>query len=200
MSEGKDMITNVDVRRSAAGLMTDLAIALPLVGIDAVARLTPHPPNFTPIVASALFAGVVLGSRLLAFIVPIAAMAISDALLGFPDWQTMIVVYAAIALPVALGLFARQSERPMLILSLAVASSMIFFIATNFAVWMFSGMYSPDAAGLLKCYVAALPFFKNSIMGDLFLDRSVVRHAVDLALQHFAIAPRQLGRALNTLV
>jgi hypothetical protein len=61
-------------------------------------------------------------------------------------------------------------------------------------------MYSPDAAGLLKCYVAALPFFKNSIMGDLFLDRSVVRHAVDLALQHFAIAPRQLGRALNTLV
>jgi hypothetical protein len=116
----------------------------------------------------ALFAGVVLGSRLLAFIVPIAAMAISDALLGSPDWQTMIVVYAAVAMPVALGLFARQSEVPTLILSLAVASSMIFFVATNFAVWTFSGMYTPDAAGLLTCYVAALPFFKNSIMGDLF--------------------------------
>jgi hypothetical protein len=161
------MMTNLHVRHSAALLMKDLAIVLLLVGIDAVARLTPHPPNFTSMVASALFAGAVLGSHLIAFIVPIAAMAISDALLGFPDWQSMIVVYAAVAMPVALGRFARRSEVPMLIPALAV-SSVIFFVVTNFAVWMFSGMYAPDAAGLLKCYVAALPFFKNSIMGDLF--------------------------------
>ena len=122
MAEGKDMMANLHVRHSAPLLMTDLAIALLLVGIDAVARLTSHPPNFTPMLASALFAGAVFGSRLIAFSVPIAAMAISDALLGFPDWQTMIVVYAAVAMPVALGPFARRSEVPMLILSLAVAS------------------------------------------------------------------------------
>ena len=80
----------------------------------------------------------------------------------------MFVVYAAVVMAAALGLLARQSVGPLLIGALAVTSSVIFFVATNFAVWMFSGMYTHDAAGLFSCYVAALPFFQNSIISDLF--------------------------------
>jgi hypothetical protein len=106
--------------------------------------------------------------RFLAFILPIAAMAISDTLLGFSDWPVTMAVYAASALPAALGLLARRSAGPILILSLAATSSVIFFVVTNFAVWISGGMYTLEAAGLLRCYVAALPFFQTSLVGDLF--------------------------------
>jgi hypothetical protein len=153
--------------------MTDLVLACFLIGLDVVARQAPHAPNFTPVAASALFAGAVLSSRMLAFIVPLAAMALADCTLGFYDWNVMVVVYAAIAMPAALGVFARRSATPSLVLPLAVTSSVIFYIATNWAVWMFSGSYARDTGGLLKCYVAAIPFFKNTLMGDLFWTASL---------------------------
>jgi hypothetical protein len=162
------MMTSRDVRRVAPVAITDLALAFGLVGLDIIARLAPHAPNFTPVAASALFAGAVLRSRALAFIVPLAAMVLADGALGFYDWRVMVVVYAAIAMPAALGVFARRSGAPLLVLPFAVTSSMVFFVATNWAVWMFSGIYPRDAGGLLKCYAAAIPFFQNTLMGDLF--------------------------------
>jgi hypothetical protein len=149
-------------------VMTDLLLVCFLIGLDVGARLMPHVPNFTPVAASALFAGAVLSSRALAFIVPLVAMALADGMLGFYEWNVMAAVYASIAAPAALGIFARRSATPLLVFPLAVTSSVIFFIATNWAVWMFSGGYARDAGGLLKCYAAAIPFFKNTLIGDLF--------------------------------
>jgi hypothetical protein len=145
----------------------ELALAFGLVGLDVVARLLPHAPNFTPIAASALFAGAVLG-RPLALAVPLAAMALSDLFLGFYDWRVMIFVYAGLTMPAAIGVLTRRSCNPIRLLPLAAASSVVFFVTSNFAVWMFSGIYARDVGGLVKCYIAALPFFQNTLMGDLF--------------------------------
>jgi hypothetical protein len=67
-----------------------------------------------------------------------------------------------------LGLLTRDSWKPIRLVPLAALSSVFFFVTSNFAVWMFSGIYARDAAGLVKCYIAALPFFQNTLMGDLF--------------------------------
>jgi hypothetical protein len=158
---------NRHVHRGALLTMTDAGLALGLIALDVVARLLPHAPNLTPVAASALFAGAIFASRALAFLVPLAAMALADALLGFHDWHLMIVVYAAMAVPAALGMLARRWAAPLLAFPLAAASSVIFFVTTNWAVWMFSGIYSRDVGGLLKCYVAAIPFFQNTLTGDL---------------------------------
>ena len=147
--------------------LTEFWIAIGLVGLDVVARLLPHAPNFTPVAASALFAGAVLRSRALALAVPIAAMLISDLVLGCPDWRIMMVVYAALAAPAVLGRWGRP-RGAIVLAPLAVSSSLLFFASTNFAVWAFSGIYALDLAGLIACYVAALPFLYNTLLGDMF--------------------------------
>src|SRR6516225_8749973 len=137
----------------------ELSLAISLVGLDIVARVAPHAPNVTPIAASAVFAGMVLRSRALALAVPIAALLLSDLVVGAYDWRIMGVVYAALALP---ALAARWGlARPVL------SSSLLFFATTNFAVWAFSGMYAHDLHGLIHCYVAALPFLWNTVAGDM---------------------------------
>jgi hypothetical protein len=147
--------------------LTQFGLAMGLVGLDVVARLAPHAPNFTPIAASALFAGAALRSPSLALAVPLAAMLVSDFILGAYDWRVMGVVYAALALPALLGRWGRARSATVLA-PLALSSSLIFFATTNFAVWVFSGIYTHDLAGIIHCYVAALPFLQNTIIGDMF--------------------------------
>ena len=143
----------------------ELSLAMSLVGLDVVARLAPHAPNVTPIAASAVFAGMVLRSRALALAVPIAALLLSDLVVGAYDWRIMGVVYAALALPALAARWGRA--RPVVVLApLVLSSSLLFFATTNFAVWAFSGMYAHDLAGLIQCYVAALPFLWNTVAGD----------------------------------
>jgi hypothetical protein len=145
----------------------ELSLAMGLVALDVVARLAPHAPNFTPVAASALFAGAVLRSRTLALAVPLAAMVISDLLIGWHDWRVMGVVYASLALPALLGMWGR-ARAAIVLVPLALSSSLLFFATTNFAVWAFSGMYAHDLHGLVHCYVAALPFLQNTVIGDMF--------------------------------
>ncbi|MEA2982402.1 MAG: hypothetical protein QOF09_4225 [Alphaproteobacteria bacterium] len=139
-----------------------------LIGFDVAARLLLHVPNVSPVAASALFAGVMLRHRSLALAVPLAAMPIGDTFAGFYDGRVMAVVYAAMALPAAAGILARRYRVARVIAPTVVACSLIFFATTNLAVWAFSGMYSLDMAGLVQCYVAALPFLKYTLAGDLF--------------------------------
>ena len=153
--------------RAMALPATELALVLSLVALDVVVRLAPHAPNFTPVAASALFAGAVLRSRPLALAVPLAAMFVSDLVLGFHDWVVTGVVYAALALPALLGMWAR-ARSAVLLAPLALGSSLFFFTSTNFAVWVSSGMYAHDLDGLIRCYVAALPFLQNTVVGDMF--------------------------------
>jgi len=149
-------------------LMPDLLLGAGLVCLDVLARIGPHTQHFTPLAASALFAAAVFRVRLLSLAVPLAAVAASDAILGFYDWRVMAVVYAASALPAAMALCVTRLRSPLVLLSLAATSSVTFFLATNFAVWAFEAMYAHDLMGLSACYLAALPFFQNTIAGDLF--------------------------------
>ncbi len=147
----------------------DLLMILFLVGFDVAARLLLHTWNVSPIAASALFAGMMLRRRWLALLVPIAALALSDLALGADDLRVKAVVYAALALPALAGILGRDyGTGARVIVPAALGSSLVFFAATNFAVWAFSGMYSLDMAGLVQCYVRALPFLKYTIAGDLF--------------------------------
>ena len=155
-------------RRLIPVLAAELPLAAGLVELDVVARLLPHAPNFTPIAASAVFAGMILRSRTLALAVPLAAMLVSDLVLGGYDWRVMAVVYAAFTLPALLAMAARRFRTSIVIVPVVLSSSVIFFLTTNFAVWAWSGIYPLTFAGLVRCYVAALPFFQNTLCGDRF--------------------------------
>ena len=132
----------------------------------AVLRLVPHPPNFTPIGAMALFSAAYLGRRVLAFAVPLGAMLLSDAVLGF--YSGFWVTYLAISLIVLIGWLTLSRISPLRIGAAAVASSVTFFLVSNFGTWALSGMYPLTGPGLVSCYVAAIPFFQNTVAGDLF--------------------------------
>lgn len=143
-----------------------LLVLITAILAAAALRLVPHPPNFTPIGAMALFSGAMLGRRLLAFVAPLAAMLLSDIVLGFHSGMPF--VYASIALIVFIGWVALERRSPLRIGLAAIAGSVLFFLITNLGVWATGNMYPHDAAGLAACYVAAIPFFQNTVAGDLF--------------------------------
>ena len=132
----------------------------------ALSRLIPHPPNLASMSAVALFGGAYLSDRRMAFLIPLAALFLSDLVLGF--YRHMEVVYLSFALIVCIGQWLRSNRTVPRILGAALASSMLFFLTTNFGVWAFGSMYPMTFDGLLACYVAAIPFFWNTIQGDLF--------------------------------
>ena len=143
-----------------------LIALLSAIVVAAALRLVPHPPNFTPIGAMALFSGAYLGKRSLAFVAPLGALLLSDLVLGF--YHGMPTVYFSVALIVMLGSVALQRVSPLRVGAAAVASSILFFAITNFGMWLFSGFYPRTWVGLEACYVAAFPFFQNTLAGDLF--------------------------------
>jgi uncharacterized protein DUF6580 len=149
-------------------MWTDWPLIACLIGLDVAARILPHAPDFTPVAATALFAACVLRFRLLSILVPIAAMLIGDAVLGFYDLKVMMIVYGSLALPACAACLSSSLRRPVVTVPMLAASSPIFFLLTNLAVWAFTPMYAATAAGLIKCYVAALPFLQNMLAGDLF--------------------------------
>ncbi|HKP34476.1 MAG TPA: DUF6580 family putative transport protein [Sphingomicrobium sp.] len=143
-----------------------LIALLSAIVVAAALRLVPHPPNFTPIGAMALFSGAYLGKRGLAFVAPLGALLLSDAIIGFHTGMPF--VYASVMLIVLIGWAVRSRITPLWIGSAAVASSVLFFAITNFGVWL-KGIYYPQTlSGLAACYVAAIPFFQNTLAGDLF--------------------------------
>jgi len=151
-----------------SALLADLALIAFLVAFDVLARLLPHAWGFMPIAASALFAGRMLRNPMLAPVVPLTAMALSGLALAGDDWRVSLITYAAITLPAFAGMATRNWRGALPTAATMAACSVVFFLLSNFAVWAFSGMYSHDFAGLTQCYVLALPFFQNSLAGDLF--------------------------------
>lgn len=151
-------------------------IIISIVLIAALCRLLPHLPNFTPLVAMSLFAGAYLRNRYTAVLIPIAAMLISDAFTGFSGWmfpEQVAVVYGSFALIALIGTTLNNDKGILRIGASTLAGSILFFVTTNFAVWMGGMFHAPalypmNGTGLLECYIAAIPFFTNSLMGDLF--------------------------------
>ena len=144
--------------------MTNFIVAVLLILFAAFSRLIPHPANFTPVAAIALFSGVYLNKKYFR-IIPVAAMLLSDIFLGFHS--TMIWIYGSFAVIALIGLWLKSHKKAGYIFGTTLVSSIIFFIVTNFGVWL-SGYYGFTFNGLVECYVMAVPFFKNTVAGDLF--------------------------------
>jgi len=132
----------------------------------ALSRLIPHPPNFSPVAALALFGGAAIASKRLAFVLPLAAMFLSDLILGFSLMTP--VIYGCFALIVCLGFWVKRSQSVGRIGLAAVAGAILFFVVTNFGVWALGSYYPKTVAGLTECFVAAIPFFWNTLISDLF--------------------------------
>lgn len=144
---------------------TKLLIVLAIIGVAALFRFLPHPPNFVPLTAIALFAGAYITDKRLAFLIPVGAMFISDAIIGFHN--TMLFVYAALIAMVGIGMLLQNRKRVAPIAIATLSGAILFFIVTNFGVWAMGTMYPKTIDGLIACYVAAIPFFRNALAGDI---------------------------------
>lgn len=153
-----------------------------LIAFGAIARFVPHPANFAPIGALGIFAGLYANNQKQALGLPLIARFVSDALIGFFTPGVMISVYLSTAIGSALGFAIRKKKNIFTIFSATVAGSILFFIITNFAVWLFDGYYPMNLHGLIKSYTMAVPFFRNSLLGDLFYT-GVLVGGYELALQ-----------------
>lgn len=122
-------------------------------------RLVPHLPNFTPVTAIALFGGLYISNKILAYALPLIIMFISDIFLGFSS--ITLFVYAGFMLLTLIGTLRKKPN----ILTIFMGS-LSFFIVTNFGVWLLG--YPKTWTGLVECYTLALPFFRNSLLGDFF--------------------------------
>ncbi len=131
----------------------------------ALSRLIHHPPNFSPITAIALFGGAQFATKRSAFLVPLAAMFLSDLILGFHG--LMPVIYACFALFVCFGFWLRKHRSAGNIFLVTLLASVLFFLISNFGVWGFSSMYPKTTLGLASCFLLAIPYFPNTVLGDL---------------------------------
>jgi hypothetical protein len=129
-------------------------------------RLLPHPPNFAPIAAMALFGGAYFSKKTFAFIIPLAAMFLTDMLIGIYSYAW--IVYISFALIVVLGIFMLKKVSVKNLIIASLTASVSFFAITNFGVWALGTLYPKTPEGLLASYTAAIPFFQNSLIGDLF--------------------------------
>ena len=144
----------------------ELYLSFVIVVLSAIfMRLIPHIPNVSPIAALALFSGAFIPSWG-ALILPIAALVISDFFLGFH--ATVPFVYGSFIFIIILGYVLRGKISPLFVGAGSLIGSVLFFIITNFGVWATSSMYEKSVYGLLQCYTMGLPFFRNTILGDLF--------------------------------
>ncbi|MEO8232811.1 MAG: DUF6580 family putative transport protein [Ignavibacteriota bacterium] len=129
-------------------------------------RLLPHPPNFAPIAALALFGGAYFSKKTFAFVIPLVAMFLTDTIIGIYSYAW--VVYLSFIVIVALGIFILKKVSVKNLVVASLTASVSFFAITNFGVWALGTLYPKTPEGLLASYTAAIPFFQNSLIGDLF--------------------------------
>jgi hypothetical protein len=137
-----------------------------MVVLGACARLLPHPWNFTPIIAIGLFSGYQARKAGTGILATLSALALSDAVLGF--YAGVWFVYAAALAAVLFGRISRNRGGVGTIAAAALASSLSFFVITNFMVWATGRLYPNTLAGLAACFAAGIPFYQNQLLGDAF--------------------------------
>src|SRR5713226_10079639 len=145
--------------KEAVLLRTLLILAMILLA--AAVRLAPHPWNFTPVGAIALFSGAMVRDRRLAFLFPVLVMCTTDLIIGFNRLSPL--VYVSFLLSVMIGRFLKQNRSFLRIGGATFLSALQFFLITNFGVWAFLSSYPRTGAGLAACYLAGVPFFWNTL-------------------------------------
>ena len=139
-----------------------LVVGLILLGV--ISRLVPHPPNATPLMAIALFGGTYLSKRW-AILLPLVIVGLSDAIIGWHN--TLLYTWAAFVLTGMLAWWIRVHPSPWRIVGGALSGSVVFFLISNLGVWVAGGLCPRTTAGLWECYVAAIPFLRNTLAGDV---------------------------------
>tara|TARA_Y100000589_G_scaffold291594_1_gene295193 strand:+ start:2071 stop:2565 length:495 start_codon:yes stop_codon:yes gene_type:complete len=137
-----------------------LLLAVTTIIVLSLFRLIPHPPNFTPILAISVFAGIKFKDNLFSYLVPVFAMLVSDAIIGFHNG--MIIIYLAIVLS------AYISRRFNTINTSVLGSCILFYLITNFQVWVMSSSYPKSLNGILECYTLAIPFLGMTLLSTFF--------------------------------
>ena len=137
-----------------------LLLAVTTIIVLSLFRLIPHPPNFTPILAISVFAGIKFKDNLFSYLVPVFAMLVSDAIIGFHGG--MIIIYLAIVLS------AYISRRFNTINTSVLGSCILFYLITNFQVWVMSSSYPKSLNGILECYTLAIPFLGMTLLSTFF--------------------------------
>ncbi|QOW24079.1 DUF6580 family putative transport protein [Lysobacter sp. H23M47] len=152
-------------------------VLVALIVLAALTRVLPHPPNFSPITAIALFGGAYFANRSWALLMPLIGLFVSDLVLAgvngglYASWfggAGIWVVYGCIVLTTVMGFGMRGKVSGGSVLGYSLAGSILFFLVTNFSVFAFDAMYPKTVAGLAAAYVAGIPFFKWSVLGTLF--------------------------------
>jgi hypothetical protein len=143
-------------------LRTTLIFAM--IVLAAALRLAPHPWNFTPVGAIALFSAAMVRDRRRAFLFPMLLMLATDIIIGFNILSPL--VYVSFLLSVLIGRLLTQKRSLIRIAGATFLGSLQFFLITNFGVWAFLNTYPRTGTGLAACYVAGVPFFWNTLGGD----------------------------------
>ncbi len=154
------MQADINIRR--------LLLIVTLILGAAFSRLIPHWPNFTPIAAIAIFGGATFSKKSMAWLIPFFALFLSDLILGFHHISTMIAVYFSFFLISGIGILIRQNKSIFNISIAVFASSILFFLITNFAAWLSMPFYEKSFSGLISAYIAGIAFFNQAGMGVSF--------------------------------
>ena len=177
----------------------EISIAVIAITLSAVLmRILPHPPNVSPIAALALFSGSILMGW--GIIVPILAMILSDLFIGFH--ATIPYVYGSFLLIAGIGYLIRKKMSPLSVGLGSISGSILFFIVTNFGVWATSTMYEKSLYGLFQCYYMGLPFFRNTLLGDVgyvaifFIGFQILRLLIVLMLPSRLGGKRHVGNTV----
>ena len=137
-----------------------------LVFLSVAGRLVPHPWNMTPVGAAAIFAGVHIGRRA-AILIPLLSMFIGDMFLGFYSAPLLLSVYLSMSIGGLLAYWTRSERGAWIFIARPIATATLFYLLTNWAVWMFGSMYPHTPQGLLLAYIAGVPFFEHQVLGDV---------------------------------
>jgi hypothetical protein len=162
-------MTNFKLVKNRSNLIK-LLLAATLIILAILFRVLPHPPNFTPLAAIAIFSGAIFSKKWAACL-PLTAMIISDFIIGlhplvWVTWGSFLVIAVA-------SNRILQSIKLLKIVGTSLGASFFFFVTTNFGVWLQHQLYPASLAGLIDCYYNALPFFRNTLLGDLVFSAAI---------------------------
>jgi len=199
-----DYLTKIAVTMEKSKINVRFGVLTMLVLLAAFSRLLPHPPNFAPIGAMALFGAAYLSKKYFAFIIPIASMWLSDLVLNnivygqYFDhfvwaYQGFYWTYGAFIVIGLIGFALLKKIKIQNILLASLLASISFFIISNFGVWTSGTMYPKTFSGLITCYSAGLPFLKNTFMGDMVYS-GILFGVFELAKLQFPVLQLQTKR------
>ena len=162
---------------------TNLLLIVAISLILLLARLIPHVPNFSPLASVLLFAGVYAKDKRY-LLIPLVALFVSDLFLGFYKLEIMLSVYISLALIGLVGVIVKKNKNILNIITGSMGAAILFFLVANFAVWYFGAWYPNTLSGLALCYSLAIPFFKSTLISNLFYT-SVLFGTYEMALYFY---------------